>query len=85
MPNIISREECAHNVYLYNVAIFLNSVIQLWDANCKVSRADIEFHLLDENFQGIWTDVALCGKLICNYDIECIVTYNQLILVIGNI
>ena len=66
-PTTISREERAHNV-----AVCLNSVIQSWDD--EINKDETEFHLLDENFQGIWNEDTLYGKRIGDYDIECIVT-----------
>ena len=66
-PITISKEEHAHNV-----AVFLNSVIQSWDD--EINKDETEFHLLDENFQGIWNEDTLYGKCIGDYDIEFIVT-----------
>ena len=76
-PTTISREERAHNV-----AVCLNSVIQSWDD--EINKDETEFHLLDENFQGIWNEDTLYGKRIGDYDIECIVTQLRS-LVIGKI
>ena len=67
-PITISKEEHAHNV-----AVFLNSVIQLQSWDDEINKDETEFHLLDENFQGIWNEDTLYGKRIGDYDIECIV------------